>query len=157
MSFLIHAQNQLCVLSDLLQLDKIKIKFDYLKNLDNLEVIPVNLNKSDLFLALYVGDINISTIQCTFKKKFMYISSKTHENYLNKKYNLLLRCIIILILPVHTKIRSFAINEYSEICLKKYFNVTPVKNESCTFELKVSDNTACATDTFNKLINHYHK
>jgi hypothetical protein len=90
----------------------------------------------------------------------MYISSKTHELHLNKKYNLFLRCVVILITS-HLKydnkkvlcIRSFAINEYSEICLKKYFNVDKVKNEQCVFELNVKTNLETANTLFLDIVN----
>ena len=100
MSFIIHAQNKLNILSNIVDTFNIgiKFKFNYLKNLDDLNIIPINQNNNDLFLLLFINDINVSTIQCTLKRNFMYISSKTHKDHLNKKYNLLLRCVIILII-----------------------------------------------------------
>lgn len=163
----------LCIKNAQLQIDELNnifkthglpyvLQFDYSNNITkNIVSLSDTINKKDLFLVLYVDNLNVSSIQCIIKSKFMYISSKTHELHLNKKYNLFLRAVIILIasfINYNNKnisyIRSFAINEYSEKCLKKYFIVTNVKNESCTFELDINQNLKIANDLFLNLVSN---
>lgn len=156
-----NAQLKINALNNIIKMHGFVLQFDYFCNIvTNIVSFNETIHKKDLFLVLYVNNFNVSTIQCTIKSKFMYISSKTHEKHLNKKYNLFLRAVIILIasyINYNNKkisyIRSFAINEHSEKCLKKYFIVTDVKNESCTFELDVSQNIKNANDLFYSIKN----
>ena len=74
----------------------------------------------------------VSSISCKINEDEMEISSKTHENYEGRKYNLLLRSAIVL-LAQHiknedgtqiTKVVSRAINPISVLSMIKYFNAT---------------------------------
>lgn len=74
----------------------------------------------------------VSSISCKINEDEMEISSKTHQNYEGRKYNLLLRSAIVL-LAQHiknedgtqiTKVVSRAINPISVLSMIKYFNAT---------------------------------
>lgn len=157
-----NAQLQINELNNIIKMHGLPyvLRFDYANNItENIVSFNKKIHKKDLFLLLYVDNLNVSSIYCTIKPKFMYIYSKTHKLHLNKKYNLFLRAVIILIAS-HIKynnknvshIRSFAVNEYSEKCLKKYFVVTDVKNESCTFELDIEQNKLTGNKLFLQII-----
>jgi hypothetical protein len=60
-----------------------------------------NMINPQIILCLNHGDACVSSIACKINKKTktMEISSKTHENYEGKKYNTLLRSVIMLVAP----------------------------------------------------------
>jgi hypothetical protein len=74
----------------------------------------------------------ISSISCKIDEDEMEISSKTHQDYEGRKYNLLLRSAIVLLAPYIktedgtqiTKVVSRAINPISVLSMIKYFNAT---------------------------------
>ena len=74
----------------------------------------------------------ISSISCKISEDEMEISSKTHQNYEGRKYNLLLRSAIVLLAPHMknedgtqiTQVVSRAINPISAFSMIKYFNAT---------------------------------
>ena len=74
----------------------------------------------------------ISSISCKISEDEMEISSKTHQNYEGRKYNLLLRSAIVLLAPHMknedgtqiTQVVSRAINPSSAFSMIKYFNAT---------------------------------
>ncbi len=74
----------------------------------------------------------ISSISCKINEDEMEISSKTHQNYEGRKYNLLLRSAIVLLAPHMknedgtqiTQVVSRAINPISAFSMIKYFNAT---------------------------------
>lgn len=142
------------------------LKIGFLSNFNgDKSMIPFTyIDDNSVILEMFKNNLCVSTILLNINKKFAYISSKTHPDHFCKKYNLFLRVVIILTMS-HIKIdrkkisvlRSFAINEYSEKCLKKYFNVDVVKNESCVIELKIKNNLEISNKLFFSLINYFIK
>ena len=72
----------------------------------------------------------ISSISCKINEDEMEISSKTHKKYEGNKYNLLLRCAVVLLAPYIknedvtsiTKVVSRAMNPISAFSMIKYYN-----------------------------------
>lgn len=86
-----------------------------------------------LLLCLNKHSTCIATISCKINSDgSMEISSKTNPNYEGRKYNLLLRCAIVLLAPSIfisrtkkvTSILSKAINPISILLMAKYFRAT---------------------------------
>jgi len=160
-----HAQNKLNEINGIFSDCKIPyvLQFDYVENI-NKEIITFDMlpRKLDLIFVLFVNDFNVASIQSKFKEDYIYILSKTHENYVRNKYNLLLRCVFILIAPYILQnkknilnLRSFAISEFSENCLKKYFIVNEIKDDAYVFNLNVENNQKKSNEILQDLIKKY--
>ena len=127
--------------------NRLLLQLDYYKNYYS--QLPLYFKESKyiskdniLILALQLDKKYISTITCEIYSTHITISSKTHEDYINRKYNLLLRTIIILlcssikILGVNIyKIKSYVINPISELTLIKHFNAKYCKNDKYILEI----------------------
>ena len=113
-------QNKLIKINSILNSkinNRMEITFDYYKNYS--EELPLYWNKSRyitnsniVILGLKYDYEYVSTISCDIYPTHITISSKTHELFLNRKYNLLLRTIIISNKNIKT-IRSYNINKIS--------------------------------------------
>jgi DNA-binding XRE family transcriptional regulator len=116
--------------------NNLSLELNYLYNMKppNNKISFFSLNGSfphpeSLILCLFDSGCGcISSIiieKCMFGNKFIEISSKTDNNFENKKYNTLLRCVIILISKLMSNdieyIYSQAINSISFHLLMKYF------------------------------------
>ena len=92
----------------------------------------------DLVLCLYEGKHCISSITIKFVDAKLIIDSYTYYKNKNKKYNILLRCTLILIStllsPVITHISSFAINPVSAYILITYLGGTLDANDEWNSE-----------------------
>jgi hypothetical protein len=92
-----------------------------------------------LLLELVNGEeICVSHIKCVINKTYLSINSYTPIEYRGNKYNLILRCVIVVIcthIMVDNikirEIRSFALNIISENTIRKYF--THTKQDNMTF------------------------
>ena len=78
-----------------------------------------------LVLCLYYDNHCISSITIKIDGRELFIDSRTHKPYENKKYNILLRSIIIILSEHISKdikyIISFAINQGSAYMMMQYF------------------------------------
>lgn len=87
----------------------------------------------DLVLCLYEGKHCISSISIKLLDAKLSIDSYTYYEHRNRKYNILLRCTLILIStllsPDITHIRSFAINPASAYILITHFGGTLEAND----------------------------
>jgi hypothetical protein len=142
-----------------------RLKFDKFSKLNNIHNCILNehadySNRSDVvFLCLYLEEQCVSSIMCVIHTNHMSISSKTHLLHLGKKYNLLLRSIIVLIGSLirvdNIKLkstRSFVINPISEKCLRKYFIIDNVPKEPNDIEIKFNKNKKQATELAHNVI-----
>jgi len=86
----------------------------------------------------------VSSITCDVNEYCIKIASKTKKEHEGKKYNLMLRSVLVLIsnLLKNNKtnkncmmIKTYAINIVTEISIKKYFNVVSSKNENYAFTI----------------------
>jgi hypothetical protein len=88
-----------------------------------------------LLLCLNRNNACISTISCKINNGYLEISSKTDPEYEGRKYNLLLRCAIVLLAPYIfynvnginygiDVLLSRAINPISILLMAKYFRAT---------------------------------
>ena len=79
-----------------------------------------------LVLCLTLGDQCISSIMLDIDSNYLVISSKTKEEYQGRKYNTLLRCVVMIIAqslsPIITSVMSFAINPISAYLLVQKFD-----------------------------------
>jgi hypothetical protein len=105
------------------------INLDYIYNMSGY-LVQYTLDPNYLLLCLFNKDKGcISSIELLIKIAYFNsysISSKTNSNFENKKYNKLLRCIIILLMPLLglDHLNSFAINPISAWLLITYYNAT---------------------------------
>lgn len=148
--------------------NKFSVYFDYYKNYNF--PLPLFFDKEKyiskqniLILALKINDIFVSTITCDIFITHMTISSKTSYDYMNCKYNLLLRTIIILLcntIIISNKniktIRSYIINKISEKTMIKHFDAKYSKNDKDILEI-ICDNNMInkALIKLNDLLNIY--
>jgi hypothetical protein len=129
----------------------LEIEFDYMYNLKN--VIPSlsnSPNYNDLTLCLYYNDGETencnSSIKCIKEKDGIELVSKTNLDFINKKYNKLLRAVIIIISKFITiknhstgiitqinKIYSDAHNPISAWLFINSFNAQPDSNKFSKF------------------------
>ena len=144
---IINAQNELINLNSSLQqkCNNLNLKLDYLHNFDDnyTKIETFSNGYKYLLLALCNNNINkcISTIEIILntEKNIITFNSKTDKDYEGKKYNKLLRSIIIIIsrlLMTNVEIiKSDAINPISAWLLLNYFNAvipTPQEEETNT-------------------------
>jgi hypothetical protein len=127
--YLEHAQSKVSELTGILQTKcpNLSLHLDYIYNMhppNNRFAIRVR-NPYLLILCLYNEHGCISSISINFEDESINIDSVTDSNFEGKKYNKLLRCVIILIsvlLPQRiTLINSTTINPISAYLLIKYF------------------------------------
>jgi len=102
---------------------------------------------NNILLELFVDEICVSNIKCVSKTQkninFILIHSNTPEEFRGKKYNLILRHVIVIICN-HIKINenkiqeihSFVLNIISENTIKKYFTYT--KTEDLSYVINCS-------------------
>ena len=88
-----------------------------------------------LILSLWKEDVCVSTITCNIRNSIASIYSKTHAAHTGKKYNLLLRSVIVMICGLIREndklisvVKSFSLNPVSEYAIKKYFDVVELKD-----------------------------
>ena len=168
-------QSKLLQINSILKLkmnNRMKITFDYYKNY--FEELPLYwsiqryiTNSNILILGLKLDDEYVSTISCDIYPTHITISSKTHELFLNRKYNLLLRTIIVYICDsiqiVYTntntninKIHSYILNPISEFTLLKYFNAKYCKKDKDILQIICDKNKINkAFEIFNQIISNY--
>lgn len=143
----------------------INIKLDKYENLKNNDIKDslyydtlYNSRDDVLILCLYYNNICVSSITCTCNEESISISSKTNILYTGKKYNILLRTILILIVNLIkinnkkcNKLKSYAINPISEESLKKYFIID--KKDEYMYEIICGkQNKKKANNLFDNLI-----
>jgi hypothetical protein len=111
--------------------DKLNLNLDYIYNMEGM-ITSFNKNPNILLLCLTNNVGCISSLVLEKKDTYMYISSMTHEKFEGKKYNKLLRAIIIIIAPLLncTIIKSEAINPVSAWLLINYYNAVAVESEA---------------------------
>lgn len=87
-----------------------------------------------LILSLWNEDTCVSTITCNIRNSIASIHSKTHAAHTGKKYNLLLRSVVVMICGLIREndkqisvVKSFSLNPVSEYTIKKYFDVVELK------------------------------
>ena len=97
------AKDQVAILNAQLQkkCEKLSLEIGYhseLKNRPNVSIYE-NMKNPQIILCLNLGSHCISSIACKITKstKSMEISSKTHEAHEGKKYNTLMRAVILLV------------------------------------------------------------
>ena len=141
--------------------NKLSVHFDFYKNY--YLPLPLFFNEykylsknNILILALKLNDEFVSTITCDVFITHITISSKTSNMYLNCKYNLILRSIIILLcnsIKVSNKyiytIRSYIINTISEKSMIKHFNAKYSETDKDILEIICNENTI--NNSFEKL------
>lgn len=121
-----------------------------------------------LVLCLYKDNHCISSITITFKGGTeLSIASNTRHEHKNKKYNVLLRCTLIIISKLLSKdiqrITSIAINPISAYILITYFGGTLKNNDLTTKFLDFSKENNMPFDANNtglklkKLLTLYHQ
>jgi len=146
----------------------IKIKLDTYENMKN-ELNDKSLyyhsnyyktKTTILILSLFCNSICASTITCDVFETHISISSKTNDAYIGRKYNLLLRSMLIIIcnlIKINNKksntLKSYAINPISEQSLQKYFNVTKSKEEYIYEVICGKQNKKKANDLLIKIYN----
>jgi hypothetical protein len=109
---------------------KLYLKLDYLYNLNG-NITSLSNNMNLLTLCLYNEDENcISSINIDIKNDYIIINSETNPTFQNKKYNKLLRSVVIVICSFFNKksIISVAENPISAWLLINYFNAYIDKN-----------------------------
>ena len=136
--------------------NRIRVDFDYIDYYKTYSSeIPLyfdecryNSRKNILILALKLDNKYVSTISCDIFTTHITISSKTHNSYTNRYFNLLLRTVIILLCnsikicnKKITKIRSYILNPISENTLIKHFNAIYDKNDKEILEIVCDKNT----------------
>ena len=118
----------------------LSLYIDYVYNHreDSTLELPGDLDSPHLLvLCLYKDNHCISSITITLQKATeLSIESNTHHEQKNKKYNILLRCTLIIISKLLSKdiqrITSIAINPISAYILITYFGGTLKNNNSKT-------------------------
>lgn len=122
--------------------DALKIEFGYYNQIisekPSVSIYDKESSSYDLLLCLNKKNSCISTISCKIREDgILEISSKTDPQYEGRKYNLLLRCAILLLAPhimyskngsAHSIIRvmSRAINPISILLMAKYFKASNI-------------------------------
>jgi hypothetical protein len=126
------AQEKLRELNNLLQTKKcsnLSLRLDYVYNHNNNSTLEL-FTFGDIYslvLCLYVENHCISSITITIKKngEELSIDTKTHDKYINRKYNILLCSILIIISPYLSRdiryINIIAINPASAYIMMQYF------------------------------------
>ena len=141
------AQEKLAELNKTLQnkCPELSLNLNYTYNLTG-DISSYSNVPEFLILCLYSGNNCVSSIQIIPKKasKTVEIRSRTDKNYEGKKYNKLLRSVVIILsslLNIH-EIHSAAENIISALLLLKYFNAE-IKEEGNDdfFEFLESKNT----------------
>jgi hypothetical protein len=126
------AQEKLRELNDSLQTKKcsnLSLRLDYVYNHNNNSTLEL-FTFGDIYslvLCLYIDNHCISSITITIKNngEELSIDTKTHENYINRKYNILL-CSILIIISEYlsryiTYINTTAINLTSAYIMMQHF------------------------------------
>jgi hypothetical protein len=122
--------------------DNLHIDIDYLYNLklpnNNINTFDVMYSPYTLYLCLNNDVGCVSSITCDVDKHSVSIDSKTKRDFEGKKYNKLLRCILIIIAKeIYSNINSInslAINAISAHLLIYYFNgTTPLCPDNSAF------------------------
>lgn len=126
------AQEKLRELNNLLQTKKcsnLSLRLDYVYNHNNNSTLEL-FTFGDIYslvLCLYIENHCISSITITIKKngEELSIDTKTHDKYINRKYNILLCSILIIISPYLSHdiryIKIIAINPASGYIMMQYF------------------------------------
>jgi hypothetical protein len=126
------AQEKLRELNDSLQTKKcsnLSLRLDYVYNHNNNSTLEL-FTFGDIYslvLCLYIDNHCISSITITIKNngEELSIDTKTHENYINRKYNILLCSILIIISKYLSKyityINTTAINLTSAYIMMQHF------------------------------------
>jgi hypothetical protein len=126
------AQKKLRELNNLLQTKKcsnLSLRLDYVYNHNNNSTLEL-FTFGDIYslvLCLYIENHCISSITITIKKngEELSIDTKTHDKYINRKYNILLCSILIIISPYLSRdiryINIIAINPASAYIMMQYF------------------------------------
>ena len=126
------AQEKLRELNNLLQTKKcsnLSLRLDYVYNHNNNSTLEL-FTFGDIYslvLCLYIDNHCISSITITIKNngEELSIDTKTHENYINRKYNILLCSILIIISKYLSKyiiyINTTAINLTSAYIMMQHF------------------------------------
>jgi|688.fasta_scaffold287972_2 hypothetical protein len=104
-----------------------KISIDYVLNLKDPSFVSIyedEFNPYSLLLCLFNGNNCVSSLILHFNNTKLIIDSKTHENYEGRKFNKLLRAVIIIIGKSleATNIHSDAINPTSVFLMLNSFN-----------------------------------
>lgn len=131
-----------------------RLGLDYVYNINNFEpTIPLEVNMfkldpNDLLLCIFDSNSNscVSSITLNYElddKKTITIDSKTQDEYLKKKINMLLRSIVIilskLIYPDSLFLDSYAINPISAYTMIKYFDASNKKIKELNLNLEDED------------------
>jgi hypothetical protein len=143
-NYLFRAKEKIKEINNLLhtKCPNLQLEIDFIHHLaGNITKFSSNDNFNYLTLCLYDGLNCISsiTISVLTNGTTIEISSKTHSNFEGKKYNKLLRAIIIVISKLlentFENIISIAINPISAWLLITYFNaiITPEEEENEEF------------------------
>lgn len=123
-----NAQTQIRELNELIPRQcgfQLSLDYIYESKSSNMSIFS-SVRPTELVLCLTLGDQCISSILLEVNSKYIIISSKTKEGYEGKKYNTLLRCVVMIIAqslsPTITSVLSVAINPISAYLLVQKFN-----------------------------------
>jgi hypothetical protein len=145
----------------------IELNYYHSINLPNNELIgESNITFQSLILCLSnsEGCVSFIILNDVKYKNALVIDSETYTHHENKKYNKLLRCVIIIIsellYPNIDKIESYAINPISAYLLIKYFKGTiyPDINNRLFFKFLEQENIDInEVKDYKKLFEDYNK
>ena len=172
---IIKAQKKLKKINEILKLktnNSMIVEFDYYNNFsDNVPLFwgkPTYLERSNIaILALKLNSEYVSTIIFDVFQNHITISSKTHDLYINRKFNLLLRTIMVYICTSiqiiisdkyfnTNKIYSYIFNPISELTLIKHFNAKVSKKDKDILIIICDRNQINKSfEKFNQIVNSY--
>ena len=120
-------------------LKNIRLHLDYLYNYKGDITIYSSKNINNLILCLYKENKCVSSIEIIVRHKYISINTRTCKECQSKKYNKLLRAVIIIIAkllnPKNKYIESDAINPISAYLSLHHFNgILPIDENETFFE-----------------------
>lgn len=126
------AKEQIAILNSKFKCLNYRISIDYIFQLKENTVIQISDDQNyqqlanTLLLSIFKGDTCISSIEVILNNDKIGIFSNTHKEYQKRKFNKLLRSVIIIIAtslyPTIKYVYSVAVNPISSYLMVKHFN-----------------------------------